>query len=612
MDPGPPWWTDEKRVIRVVSVGGGVITVIGVILLIALAIQAGLLGPTGRVILAYVLAAALAGASWLTARRGLQAVVPATLAAISAWTAMLTSAFLPDVFAAVPGPVAQILIGVFGLLGAAGTRRLGSDGAATAVVAGVALVMGLHPLRAEGPWAFDVVASALVFPVLAACALLWWGSAAVRTVPVAAVIGAALAVFPVSDSVTRGAVAAAWGLIPTIVLFVGSMLAIVAMASRRATWPSAAVAHILAGTAAVAVPALVVWSPALVWGPGLDTPVWTALPTNPTLCFVLAVAAMAVARLLPTVQGPPEEPAPDDAPPPQMPGTRRPPARPRSVSPWLTFNIQLSVLIVPTLGLVTASGSDLVMAVLLAGIPIAVVAWRRGRPSASLETAMWLWLAFMTVVGAEIVLLPIFAALHEIGLRHLAGAVLLLGVIVALAALVIDALRTRRRAHAAGGRTGPTDPGDGAPAGPDGTPAETGGAPQPDPAERLEFSGARTMILGAVALLLSSSPVLIAVQAAGGTFSLGHMVVSVLWMAAAAFIMIGPQRLTGDAPATAGLLLAAAATAKLVLFDMSAMNGWARAFAFLICGVILLVMAIGRSRRHHGVMPPDAGPPGAF
>lgn len=67
--PKPPVPT-ETKVIRAVAVAGSLITVAGVGLAVALAIQAGLLGPLGRVLLSTLLAAALFGAGlWLDSYR---------------------------------------------------------------------------------------------------------------------------------------------------------------------------------------------------------------------------------------------------------------------------------------------------------------------------------------------------------------------------------------------------------------------------------------------------------------------------------------------------------------------------------------------------------------
>lgn len=44
-----PWWTDDKKVVKVIAIIGGLIRAAGIAFLVALAIQAGLLGPAARV-----------------------------------------------------------------------------------------------------------------------------------------------------------------------------------------------------------------------------------------------------------------------------------------------------------------------------------------------------------------------------------------------------------------------------------------------------------------------------------------------------------------------------------------------------------------------------------
>ncbi|GGF93406.1 hypothetical protein GCM10007304_04130 [Rhodococcoides trifolii] len=73
-------------------------------------------------------------------------------------------------------------------------------------------------------------------------------------------------------------------------------------------------------------------------------------------------------------------------------------------------------------------------------------------------------------------------------------------------------------------------------------------------------------------------------------FVAGHCVSTVIWMAGAAVLLLRglSSRDHAHALLTSGLLLAGAATAKLFLFDLVALDGIARAAAFLIVGVMLL------------------------
>ena len=80
----------EKTLISAVAIGGTVITLAGVAFLVGLAIQAGLLGPVGRVVLAYIVAAALLGAGWWFRDKAAPAGVTA-LVATSLFAALATT-----------------------------------------------------------------------------------------------------------------------------------------------------------------------------------------------------------------------------------------------------------------------------------------------------------------------------------------------------------------------------------------------------------------------------------------------------------------------------------------------------------------------------------------
>lgn len=96
--PAQPWVPkkprnpedQEKTLIGVVAIAGTVITLIGVAFLVGMAIQAGLLGPLGRVILAYVVSLALAGAAWKFRGKAPEAGTTALLAT-SLYSALVTS-----------------------------------------------------------------------------------------------------------------------------------------------------------------------------------------------------------------------------------------------------------------------------------------------------------------------------------------------------------------------------------------------------------------------------------------------------------------------------------------------------------------------------------------
>ncbi|MEJ5998784.1 DUF2339 domain-containing protein [Corynebacterium sp. H130] len=85
-----PWWEDERRIIKYVAIGGVLITLAGVSLLIALAVQSGWLGPLARVVGAWVLAVALMLGAYIVRERGLSREGRYALSTASLLTAILT------------------------------------------------------------------------------------------------------------------------------------------------------------------------------------------------------------------------------------------------------------------------------------------------------------------------------------------------------------------------------------------------------------------------------------------------------------------------------------------------------------------------------------------
>src|SRR5699024_3848430 len=68
--PAKPPMTTEEKIMRGVAIGGAAITIAGVILLVAVAIQRGCPGPLGRVLGAYLVGRLLFGAAAWLRRRG--------------------------------------------------------------------------------------------------------------------------------------------------------------------------------------------------------------------------------------------------------------------------------------------------------------------------------------------------------------------------------------------------------------------------------------------------------------------------------------------------------------------------------------------------------------
>lgn len=98
--------------------------------------------------------------------------------------------------------------------------------------------------------------------------------------------------------------------------------------------------------------------------------------------------------------------------------------------------------------------------------------------------------------------------------------------------------------------------------------------------------------------LVTALCVTVAALATGGSvdgFRAGHTVATLIWFGTAAAALLWARRLTGSTRTvalTAGLALIAAAVAKLFLFDLAALAGFLRVIAFLVAGILLLVLGV--------------------
>ncbi|WP_435828930.1 DUF2339 domain-containing protein [Nocardia beijingensis] len=120
-------------------------------------------------------------------------------------------------------------------------------------------------------------------------------------------------------------------------------------------------------------------------------------------------------------------------------------------------------------------------------------------------------------------------------------------------------------------------------------------------ARRLPGPGAGSAwpwIVASVAGLYAVTTTTVSVGVATGTpngFVIGHSAATILWMAAATGALLFGLRELADAPAVAklalgsGLLVTAAALAKLFLFDLATLDGLLRVAAFLVVGILLLL-----------------------
>ena len=113
-------------------------------------------------------------------------------------------------------------------------------------------------------------------------------------------------------------------------------------------------------------------------------------------------------------------------------------------------------------------------------------------------------------------------------------------------------------------------------------------------------AGALASAAGVYAVTALTVTVGVLVGGPDGGFLAGHMAATICWIAMAAVFFLYAQRVADrdarTAPITAGLALTAAATAKLLLFDLSTLDGMFRVIVFIVVGLALLAMGAGYAR----------------
>ncbi|MBI8988188.1 DUF2339 domain-containing protein [Corynebacterium meridianum] len=93
-------------------------------------------------------------------------------------------------------------------------------------------------------------------------------------------------------------------------------------------------------------------------------------------------------------------------------------------------------------------------------------------------------------------------------------------------------------------------------------------------------------------------------------FFVGHAAVSILWIGLAAYVLLANNGLSAQASLSSGALLAVAGVVKLIFIDLSTIGGMMRVVAFLVSGTALLVIAALRARRDQSAAKPaDNGEP---
>jgi hypothetical protein len=112
-------------------------------------------------------------------------------------------------------------------------------------------------------------------------------------------------------------------------------------------------------------------------------------------------------------------------------------------------------------------------------------------------------------------------------------------------------------------------------------------------------SAAATAVLGLLGLYGAAGLVVgvaLAVSPSRTGFVVGHVLVTISWTALALVLLVRGPRRGVSLPRVLGGVLVAAAVAKLILFDLVALDGLARVAVFLGAGLVLLGAGIRHAR----------------
>ena len=517
LPPAPPaaapptlrWWERQGAVARVLGAVGAVVTLIGIAMLLAIAIAAGVFGPVPRVVSGALLAAGLLVAGAVARRRSPSSVGGEALAATGLAAAYLDLLAATALYEFIPGPVGLVLVAALSVGAFALARAWDSQFLATLAAAPPALlapaVTGFDSLMT-----IAFVALLLVGSAFAHIGREWGWLYLGRTLPAVAVLlvgvgtqhAEGLPTFTVAASVALGMVAAG----------------AVERSSRLAHVPTLA--------------ALAASTPLLLAVALLEDDVLTVAG-----CFAalfLAVAAL-VAAVTPRL----------------------------ALSPllWIAPMVTGTVLLISAAADLSGEAhSGIALAVAAAAYGL-VAAWRRTWPLAAMGAllAVVSGLAFAETVLAATSLLDLDLLARPLTIVH--G--LALTALAPLAVLSSTAIR--------GGRREPTI---------------TRAA-----ALWAFVTGSTTVV--AVGTWLGS----LGEETRAGFYG-GHAVATALWTALAAVLITVVARRSRDRGLVVrlGLGLIAVAMAKLFLFDLSFLSGLFRVVAFVVSGVIVLLVGVAYSR----------------
>ncbi|MBF6453173.1 DUF2339 domain-containing protein [Nocardia cyriacigeorgica] len=509
-----PWWQQEGVISRVLAVAGVGVTLIGVVMLLVLAAQAGFFGPVPRVVAGVAFSAALVGAGVRVYGRSGGQVGGIALAATGIAGGYLNVVGVTTVYEWLPPAAGLVLASAVAAAGVGLAMRWNSQTLAVLVVAGAAVLSPVVTVELA-LLGFLIVLQTACVPVQ--LARNWPILHVIRTAPAVLATLAAIAV-ATFDNPERARLY--WLLTAAVAIAAVGLIGAVLAVRKRSGDFTATITLAMAATPLLAAPVMF----------ERRTSVLIAAAFAAVL---LAVAASAVA-----------------------PGQRLR----RFIPPHTAIAAAVAgsfALLEACIGV--ANVQTLPIALLLVALGfLGVAGQQRNAVSAGLG-------ALFAALGALVFLdsaSPETLAVQRFAEQQL-GIATLLAALLALAVVAVGVWAVRRLPGIGG-----------------------------------DIADAVLWVTGSLAGLYAVTAATVSIGVASGAtdgFLIGHSAATIAWMAAATAALLYGLRRLSRSPAVAklalgsGLLVTAAALAKLFLFDLATLDGLVRVAAFLIVGVLLLL-----------------------
>ncbi|MGW5920197.1 DUF2339 domain-containing protein [Nocardia fluminea] len=571
-EPRVPWWQREGVISRVLAVAGVGVTLVGVLMLLVLAAQAGFFGPVARVVAGAGLSVVLVGLGWRVFGRPGGRVGGIALVATGIAGLYLDVVAMTGYYRWVPGGIGLAVALAVALLGVGIAVRWQSQPLAVGVVVGAAVLSPAltTELMLLG---FLVVLQAAGVPVQMRRA--WPVLHVARTLPVVLAVLGMAAFSGIEAAIAGSATEQRQDLLVAaiacaVVGLIGALLAV----RRR---PDDITASITIALTALPVLAVAVLFDRMV----------SASITAVLAAVLLSLAATAlIPRLRATAEIHGNEPATAGpaAAHPGSPGTAVAPESElvRSVGGWriarhtaLVAALTGAVALLQTCAMAAGGNPRLLptmlFAVGLAFLAVAAVSRTRVAGGIGIVFAVLGGLVMLAIATPETLALQRLAE-RELDLATAVAAVVGLGV-AAMVAWTVPRL------------------------------------PRCDDPALVTGVWIAVSIAGLYYVLVAAVSSGVSLGGADG-FIVGHSVATIVWMVVATGSLFYGLRRLASSPAVAkvclvsGLLVAAAALAKLFLFDLATLSGLIRVAAFLAVGILLLLTGTRYARAFAEATPP--------